>query len=111
MADIARDDDTVEIASPPRFEMGERVASRSVIRNDGTYNGRDIGDVLVKKGDVGYVRSIDTFLQQFYIYAVEFIESGHQVGMRAKELCTLDHLPAEVLAQLGERAALLGELR
>lgn len=111
MADIARDDDVIEIAHPPRFEMGERVISRSVVRNDGTYNGRDIGEVLVHKGEVGFVRSIGTFLQQFYIYAVEFTGSGHRVGMRAKELCTLDHLPDEVLAQLGERAAQLDSLR
>jgi nitrogen fixation protein NifZ len=31
--------------------------------------------------------------------------------MRAKELCTLDHLPPEVLAQLGERAQLLDTVR
>ena len=111
MADIARDDDVIEIAYPPRFEMGERVVSRSVVRNDGTYNGRDIGEVLVHKGEVGFVRSIGTFLQQFYIYAVEFTGNGHRVGMRAKELCTLDHLPEEVLAQLGERAAHLDSLR
>ncbi len=110
MGDIARDDDSVEIAHPPRFGMGERVVSRTVIRNDGTYNGKDIGEVLVARGEVGFVRSIGTFLQQFYIYAVEFTGSGHQVGMRAKELCTLDHLPEEVLAQLGEKAALLKEL-
>lgn len=106
MADINRDDDTVEIAYPPRFSMGERVLSRSVIRNDGTYNGKDIGEVLVNRGEVGYVRSIGTFLQQFYIYAVEFVDSGHRVGMRAKELCTLDNLPPEVVAMLGEK---LGE--
>jgi nitrogen fixation protein NifZ len=112
MADIARDDDVIEIAFPPRFAMGERVISRSVIRNDGTYNGRDIGEVLVHKGELGYVRSIGTFLQQFYIYAVEFIDSGHRVGMRAKELCTLDHLPPEVLATLGDHATeQLQELR
>ena len=111
MADINRDDDIIEIALPPRFEMGERVISRSVVRNDGTYNGHDIGDVLVHKGEVGFVRSIGTFLQQFYIYAVEFTASGHRVGMRAKELCTLDRLPDEVLAQLGERAAQLDALR
>jgi nitrogen fixation protein NifZ len=111
MSDINRDDDTVELVHPPRFEMGERVISRSVVRNDGTYNGRDIGDVLVRKGEIGFVRSIGTFLQQFYIYAVEFTESGHQVGMRAKELCTLDHLPDEVLAALGDRAELLRTLR
>ncbi|WP_341888501.1 nitrogen fixation protein NifZ [Variovorax sp. YR752] len=111
MADIARDDDVIEIAHPPRFEMGERVISRSVVRNDGTYNGKDIGEVLVHKGEVGFVRSIGTFLQQFYIYAVEFTDSGHRVGMRAKELCTLDHLPDEVIAQLGERAAQLDAIR
>jgi nitrogen fixation protein NifZ len=111
MVDIARDDGQVELADPPRFEIGERVISRTVIRNDGTYQGLDIGHLLVNKGDVGFVRSIGTFLQQFYIYAVEFTESGHQVGMRAKELCTLDNLPPEVLAQLGERAGQLERIR
>ena len=111
MGDIARDSDEVEINSPPRFEMGERVISRSVVRNDGTWNGRDVGEVLVGKGEIGFVRSIGTFLQQFYIYAVEFTDSGREVGMRAKELCTLDHLPDDVLAQLGERAALIESLR
>jgi nitrogen fixation protein NifZ len=111
MADIARDDDVVELAHPPRFAIGERVASRTVIRNDGTYTGKDIGQVLVTKGEVGYVQSIGTFLQQFYIYAVEFVDSGHRVGMRAKELCTLDHLPPEVLAALGERAGALNGIR
>ncbi len=113
MADINRDDDdTVEIALPPRFAIGERVASRSVVRNDGTYRGKDIGDVLVGKGDIGFVQSIGTFLQQFYIYAVEFVDSGHRVGMRGKELCTLDHLPDEVITQLGEqRARQLASLR
>jgi nitrogen fixation protein NifZ len=111
MSDINRDDDTLEIALPPRFQMGERVVCRSVVRNDGTYNGHDIGHVLVQRGEVGYVRSIGTFLQQFYIYAVEFTGSAHTVGMRAKELCTLDHLPEDVIAQLGERAGLLESIR
>lgn len=111
MADIVRDDGEVELADPPRFDIGERVAARVRVRNDGTYAGRDIGDVLVERGELGYVRSIGSFLQQFYIYAVEFTATGHQVGMRAKELCTLDHLPDDVIAQLGERAALLPDLR
>ncbi|MEX3960343.1 nitrogen fixation protein NifZ [Trinickia sp. EG282A] len=107
MGDINRDDDAIEIASPPRFGFGERVIARSLIRNDGTYAGRDIGEVLVNKGDVGYVTNIGTFLQQFYIYAIDFVESGHRVGMRAKELCTLDKLPEDIVARLGERAAAL----
>ena len=110
MGDINRDDDAIEIAFPPRFRFGERVIARSAVRNDGTYTGKDIGDVLVQRGDVGYVVSINTFLQQFYIYAVDFVESGHRVGMRAKELCTLDHLPDDVLESLGAHAAALGAL-
>lgn len=111
MADINRDDDLIEVASPPRFTFGERVVSRTVIRNDGTFNGKDIGEVLVRKGDVGYVCSIGTFLQQFYIYAVEFTDHGYRVGMRAKELMTLDNLPDDVLQQLGDRASELQSLR
>lgn len=110
MSDINRDSDTVEIVDPPRFAFGERVICRSTIRNDGTFAGKDIGHVLVAKGDIGYVRSIGTFLQQFYIYGVEWVERGYQVGMRAKELCTLDGLPPEVLAQFADRLDELGRL-
>ena len=106
----ARDDDRIEIDEPPRLRVGERVASRLAVRNDGTYAGKDIGAPLVSRGDVGYVRSIGTFLQQFYIYAVEFPATGHRVGMRARELCSLDDLPPEVLERLGERAAQLAHI-
>jgi len=107
---MAADDDGIEIDDPPRFAVGERVASRLAVRNDGTYAGKDIGAPLVSRGDIGYVRSIGTFLQQFYIYAVEFPGTGHRVGMRARELCSLDDLPAEVLQSLGERAAQLARI-
>ena len=110
MADLNRDSDEVELASPPRFSYGERVLSRSVVRNDGTYRGCDIGDLLVNRGEIGYVININTFLQQYYIYAVDFVESGHRVGMRAKELCTLDNLPDDVLVQLGDKASALRSL-
>ena len=89
MGDISRDSDVVEIDDPPRFDFGEKVRSRKTVRNDGTFPGKDIGEVLVKKGDVGYVSSIGTFLQQFYIYGVDFVERGYRVGMKARELETL----------------------
>ncbi|BBE71948.1 nitrogen fixation protein NifZ [Oharaeibacter diazotrophicus] len=76
----------VEIFRPPVYLPGTKVVCLKHIRNDGTYRGREIGEVLVRKGDVGYVRDIGTFLQQFYIYAVEWIEPGTIVGMRGKEL-------------------------
>lgn len=79
-------EEAVEIHDPPLFLPGERVQARRYIRNDGTFPGKAVGEVLVAKGELGYVRDIGTFLQQFYIYAVEFVDHGHIVGMRAKEL-------------------------
>jgi nitrogen fixation protein NifZ len=80
----------VEVVSAPIFTMGEKVRSLKNVRNDGTVRGSDIGAELVKKGDVGYVRDVGTFLQQFYIYAVEWVERGTIVGMRGKELESID---------------------
>lgn len=88
---ISRDSDVVELNGPPLFEFGEKVRSRRNIRNDGTFPGREVGDILVRKGDEGYVVSIGTFLQQFYIYGVEFVAHGYKVGMRRKELESLDY--------------------
>jgi nitrogen fixation protein NifZ len=86
MSNIVRDDGIVELEGPPVFEFGEKVRSNRMVRNDGTFPGKDIGEVLVEKGEEGYVISIGTFLQQFYIYGVEFLNTGYRVGMKRKEL-------------------------
>ncbi|RAI45918.1 nitrogen fixation protein NifZ [Rhodoplanes roseus] len=83
-------EEEVELRTPPRFMPGEKVQSTKYVKNDGTYPRRDIGDILVRKGDVGYVRDIGTFLQQFYVYAVEFVDQAVIVGMRGRELVSLD---------------------
>ena len=86
MSNIVRDSEVVELFAPPYFAFGEKVKAKRTIRNDGTYAGKEIGEILAKKGEEGYVVSIGTFLQQFYIYGVEFLESGNRVGMKRKEL-------------------------
>ena len=96
MAKISRDSDVVEITADPIFDYGQKVKSIKVVRNDGTFPGKDIGEVLVKKGDIGYVTSIGTFLQQFYIYGVDFVDSGHRVGMRGKEMEAVQEEPKTV---------------
>ena len=93
MTNISRDSDVVELNDAPHFNYGDKVRARRAVRNDGTFAGKDIGEILVKKGEEGYVVSIGTFLQQFYIYGVEFIASGNRVGMKRKEL-----EPVETLA-------------
>ncbi|MDR3437693.1 nitrogen fixation protein NifZ [Telmatospirillum sp.] len=90
MTNISRDSDIVELNDPPIFAYGEKVRARRTVRNDGTFGGKEIGEILVVKGDEGYVVSIGTFLQQFYIYGVEFLGSGHRVGMKRKELDSID---------------------
>ncbi|MGY3131349.1 nitrogen fixation protein NifZ [Bradyrhizobium sp. USDA 4501] len=90
MSGIVRDSDVVELDEPPVFSFSQKVRANRSIRNDGTFRGKEIGNILVKKGEIGYVISIGTFLQQFYIYGVEFLESGYRVGMKRKELEPVD---------------------
>ncbi|CCM80336.1 Putative nifZ protein (modular protein) [Rhizobium mesoamericanum STM3625] len=89
----------VEIRKPPQFIPGERVRAILHVKNDGSYAGKNIGENLVRKGDEGYVRDIGTFLQQFYIYAVEWVGRGTVVGMRARELMSLDKAAASGAAE------------
>jgi nitrogen fixation protein NifZ len=106
MMKINRDSDTVELAGPPRYDYGEKVKSLKTVRNDGTFPGKEIGDILVKKGDIGYVTSIGTFLQQFYIYGIDFVEHGYRVGMKGRELESLEYYaPGEEEAELAAEAA------
>ena len=86
MSNIVRDSEVVELDAPPYFTFGDKVLAKRTVRNDGTYAGKEIGEILCRKGEAGYVVSIGTFLQQFYIYGVEFKESGHRVGTKRKEL-------------------------
>jgi nitrogen fixation protein NifZ len=83
---MSRDSSVVELGDEPKFNYGDKVRSLKHVRNDGTFNGKEIGDVLVRKGDVGYVANIGTFLQQFFIYGVDFFEHGYMVGMKGREI-------------------------
>lgn len=103
MSNLVPDGDIIELTAPPFFDLGEKVRANRTIRNDGTYAGKEIGDILARKGEIGYVVSIGTFLQQFYIYGVEFIESGKRVGMKRKELDPV--IPREEVEDLQLRGA------
>jgi nitrogen fixation protein NifZ len=95
MTNISRDSDHVEVDGPPYFDYGDRVRAKRTIRNDGTFPGKDIGEILAKKGEEGYVVNIGTFLQQFYIYGVEFAATGNRVGMKRKELEMVEMIDEE----------------
>jgi len=87
---MSTDDREIEVYRDPIFAPGDKVVSKKNIKNDGTMAGKDIGETVVKKGDIGYVRDIGVFLQQFYIYAVDFVDRQSIVGMRERELIAED---------------------
>jgi len=70
----------------PQFEYGESVRVIRNIRNDGTFPNIATGELLVKRGSVGYVTNIGTFLQDQIIYTVHFLELDRMVGCREEEL-------------------------
>jgi nitrogen fixation protein NifZ len=74
----------------PNFEYGDAVRLTRNVRNDGTYPGLEIGDFLVKRGSVGYVQDVGTYLQDQIIYKVHFIEADKLVGCREEELISGD---------------------
>lgn len=73
-----------------RFDFGEAVRVTRNVRNDGTYPGKAVGELLVRRGSVGHVIEVGTFLQDQVIYTVHFLEQGRMVGCRAEELIPAD---------------------
>jgi nitrogen fixation protein NifZ len=73
-----------------RFEFGESVRVTRNVRNDGTYPGMAVGDLLVRRGSVGNVVEVGTFLQDQVIFTVHFLSQGRMVGCRLEELIGAD---------------------
>ena len=69
-----------------RFEYGETVRVTRNVRNDGTYPGMDVGELLIRRGSVGNVIEVGTFLQDQVIFTVHFLNHGRMVGCRLEEL-------------------------
>lgn len=74
----------------PQYEYGDEVRVIRNVRNDGTFPGTETGELLVRRGSVGFVRDVGTFLQDQIIYTVHFIDKGKDkdmiVGCREPEL-------------------------
>ena len=74
----------------PRFEYGDEVRVTRNVRNDGTYPGLVMGNLLVRRGSIGYVMNVGTFLQDQLIYTVNFLDQNRIVGCRDEELIGAD---------------------
>lgn len=76
----------------PEFEFGDEVRIIRNVRNDGTYPGMNIGQLLVRRGSTGFVMNVGTFLQDQLIYTVNFLELNKIVGCREEELISIDEV-------------------
>jgi nitrogen fixation protein NifZ len=74
----------------PKFEYGDRVRVVRNVRNDGTFPGQATGRLLIRRGSLGYVRDVGTFLQDQLIYSVDFLDQQKVVGCREQELQAAD---------------------
>ncbi len=73
-----------------RYDFGDEVRVIRNVRNDGTYPGLEVGAPLVRRGSVGHVVNVGTFLQDQVIYSVHFLNEQRLVGCREEELIPAD---------------------
>lgn len=74
----------------PRFDFGDEVRVTRNVRNDGTYPGIETGELLIRRGSVGNVQNIGTYLQEYTIYSVHFVEQDLLVGCKEDEVIPAD---------------------
>ncbi|MEJ2142914.1 MAG: nitrogen fixation protein NifZ [Gammaproteobacteria bacterium] len=74
----------------PVYDYGDEVRLMRNVRNDGTYPGLDTGAPLISRGSVGHVQSVGTYLQDYIIYSVHFLEQDILVGCKEEELIPAD---------------------
>jgi len=68
------------------YNFGDEVRVTRNVRNDGTYPGKEVGEFLLRRGSVGYVQNIGTYLQEYTIYSVHFVEEDVLIGCKEEEL-------------------------
>lgn len=68
------------------FDYGDEVRVIRNVRNDGTYPGKEIGEFLLRRGSVGYVQNVGTYLQEYTIYSVHFVNEDLLIGCKEEEL-------------------------
>lgn len=77
------------IKTDSRWECGDAVRLVRNVRNDGTYPGMDRGTLLMRRGLIGNIVDIGTFLQDQTIYSVHFLEGDRVIGCRPEELADI----------------------
>ena len=75
---------------PTRWDIGESVRVVRNLRNDGTFAGAAVGELLIRAGSTGTIVDVGTFLIDQIIYTVHFLDDDRMVGCREEELADID---------------------
>jgi nitrogen fixation protein NifZ len=73
----------------PKFHEGQKVKLIEDVVNDGTYPHSKIGELMMPKGSIGYIKTMGEFLQVIRVYEVHFFGTPMEVeiiGCREHEL-------------------------
>ena len=73
-----------------QWDIGDTVRVVRNVRNDGTFPGAAVGELLVRCGSAGTVIDVGTFLIDQIIYTVHFLDIDRIVGCREEELIGAD---------------------
>lgn len=92
------------------FAYGDEVRVTRAIRNDGTMQGFERGEVLIRRGSTGFVREWGTFLMDQIIYQVHFLDFDLVVGCRQQELLPASHPWHAGMLQFGDSVTSLQPL-
>jgi nitrogen fixation protein NifZ len=93
-----------------RWQIDDEVRLIRNVRDDGTFPGANMGEILARRGSVGVIRDVGVFLQDQIIYSVHFYAENRMVGCREEELIDIaeDWTPSrfEFREKVRNRAAL-----
>ncbi len=67
------------------FRENQKVRVKKAVRNDGTFPGHKMGEILINEGSEGYVKEVSEFLFKPAIF-VHFIDKNMIIGFRKEEL-------------------------
>ena len=90
-------------AQTQKFHIGQKVRLLEDVVNDGTYPHSPIGELMMKKGSEGYIKSVGEFLQVIRVYEVHFLGVDAPVevlGCREHELEALEEYVDELEEEL-----------
>lgn len=86
-----------------KFCLGQKVKLLEDVKNDGTYPHSQIGELMMPKGSIGYIKKIGEFLQVVRVYEVHFLGSQMDVevvGCRESELQAMEEPRDEVQEEI-----------